>query len=165
MNRRLLGVLFGAGGILMGLPPLAEEPVQASVEQLSWLSGCWELRDGVRRVEEQWMQPRGGMMLGMSRTVRDGATVEYEFLQIRKEGGRLVLTARPSGQAETSFSSVEAAGTKVVFENPAHDFPQRILYERRPDGSLHARIEGMRNNELRGVDFPMQRTGCPGSAM
>ena len=39
------------------------------------------------------------------------------------------------------FPAVEASGTRVVFENAAHDFPQRVIYER--DGDvLKARIEG-----------------------
>ncbi len=41
----------------------------------------------------------------------------------------------------------------MVFENPQHDFPQRILYRKNPDGTLHARAEGERNGKLSGQDF------------
>ena len=38
------------------------------VEDLKWLAGCLELRNGERVTEQQWMTPRGGVMIGMSRT-------------------------------------------------------------------------------------------------
>jgi hypothetical protein len=46
---------------------------------------------------------------------------------------------------------------EVVFENLTHDFPQRVIYRRSADGSVAARIEGTRNGQLRGIDFPYQR--------
>ena len=50
----------------------------------------------------------------------------------------------------------------MIFSNPAHDFPQWIIYRLRGSDSLVARIEGTRNGQLRGIDFPMRRTGCTG---
>jgi len=52
----------------------------------------------------------------------------------------------------------------LIFENAAHDFPQRIIYRLNDDGSLLARIEGKRGGELKGVDFPMRRAPCPAPA-
>jgi hypothetical protein len=127
---------------------------------MGWLAGCWERTTGDRRVEEQWMRPGGGTMLGMSRTVAGNTTREFEYMQIREHEGRLVFTARPSGQPEASFGSILLTPSKVVFENPAHDFPQRIIYMRADDGSLLARIEGTEAGKARGVDFPMRRSPC-----
>ena len=128
----------------------------ATVDQLAWLSGCWTLArpDGV--TEEQWMKPAGGTMLGMSRTVKGGKTVEYEFLQLRDVNGKLTYVAKPSGQAETPFPVKTIADAEVVFENPTHDFPQRVIYRRTADG-VTARIEGTMNGKLRGMDFVYTR--------
>jgi hypothetical protein len=138
----------------------AAEPRESPIANMSWLAGCWELVAGERRIEEQWMRPRGGMMLGMNRTVTGDTTREFEYMQIREEGGRLVFTARPSGQEGASFGSILVTESKVLFENAAHDFPQRIIYMRGEDGSLIARIEGETAGKPRGVDFPMRRTKC-----
>jgi hypothetical protein len=162
MHRSLIPLLFILATLAGPLPRAAAERGEASVARLSWLAGCWEGEQGGRRYEEQWMAPRGGSMIGMSRTVRGDRTSEFEFMHIREEEGRLVFTARPSGQEEASFRSVEIAATKVVFENPAHDFPQRIIYLLEGDGSLTARIEGEQDGRSRGLDFPMRRTECPG---
>ena len=109
------------------------------IARLSWLSGCWQQSKGDRIIEEQWMAPRGGTMLGMGRTVKGDKTGDYEVMRIEEGDGHLVFTAHPSGQEEASFTSVELTNTKVVFENPSHDFPQRVVYRRLPDGSMAAR--------------------------
>ncbi len=140
----------------------AAGPADALIARISWLGGCWESVDPARGIEEQWMRPRGGVMLGMSRTVRDGRTREFEQMRIEEQEGRLVFTSRPSGQAEASFGSVEVTATSVVFENPDHDFPQRIIYRMGKSGILQARIEGTQAGKVRGGDFPMRRTACSG---
>ena len=48
----------------------------------------------------------------------------------------------------------------VVFENPQHDFPQRIIYRLEKDGSLLARIEGVNQGREKGINFPMKRAKC-----
>jgi hypothetical protein len=48
----------------------------------------------------------------------------------------------------------------ITFSNPAHDFPQRIIYRRAGADSLHARIEGTRNGQPRGVDYAYVRVAC-----
>ncbi|MGH9962382.1 MAG: DUF6265 family protein, partial [Pyrinomonadaceae bacterium] len=69
-------------------------------------------------------------------------------------------TAQPSGQKEASFRLRQATDDSVVFENPAHDFPQRIIYRKHASGGLFGRIEGKRNGQERSIDFPMRRAKC-----
>jgi hypothetical protein len=51
---------------------------------------------------------------------------------------------------------VKFSATELVFENPSHDFPQRVIYRKVPDGLL-ARIEGVINGKPRGEDYPFKR--------
>lgn len=133
------------------------------VEQLAWLAGCWEVADEATRSVEHWTTPDGGTMLGVSRTVRGERTVSYEFLRIwRDEQGDVYYTARPSGQAEASFKLVRLGAREAVFENPGHDFPQRITYRVRDDGSLFARVENIAPDSQRVIEFPMRRASCDG---
>lgn len=148
--------------LAIGIAASPERGEPPSVHALRWLAGCWENRRADRLTEEQWMGPHGGMMLGMSRTVVDGKTVEFEHMRIEEKDGKLVFTAKPSGQAEASFVMVELQDASVVFSNPEHDFPQRVLYRRLPERSLLARIEGQQEGKARAVDFPMKRTPCGG---
>jgi hypothetical protein len=145
---------------VLGLGASARDP-GARVTQLTWLAGCWEQAAGPRLVEEQWTRPRAGLMLGSGRTVRADTLVEFEQTRIFERGGRLVYGANPSGQAPAEFESIELSDSSVTFENPAHDFPQRVMYRRRGADSLIGRVEGSRGGKVRGVDFPYARVACP----
>lgn len=151
-----------ASGSAPPVAPAAPEPAPSPLlARLSWLAGCWERMSAGGSLEEQWMAPRGGMMLGMSRMVREGRAVAYEALRIEEREGALVYVADPSGQTRTEFTSVEVTDTSAVWENPEHDFPQRIVYRKgRPD-SLFARAEAERDGAMRGVDFRLGRVACP----
>ena len=134
---------------------------RAGIDRLAWMAGCWERRTATRTVEEYWMPPRGGTMLGMGRTVVRDSMVEHESTLIRFKGGRLVYEASPSGQAPTAFAAIVATSDSVVFEAPEHDFPQRVGYLRRGTDSLAAWIEGTTNGKLRRIPFEYARSACP----
>jgi hypothetical protein len=132
----------------------------ASLDELAWLSGCWRSDDAKRQVVEQWMKPAGNMMLGMSHTVVNGKTRDYEFIRIvQEENGEIFFVAQPSGQKEARFELVTVTGNEARFENPEHDFPQRIIYRRDGD-QLVGRIEGTSNGKERAIDFRFKRVAC-----
>ena len=147
--------------LLMGLPAVASAQEPASVGDLAWLAGCWASVGAEAGSGEQWTVPAGKTLLGVSRTVRNSKTVAYEFLQIREtEAGKIEFIAKPSGQTGATFLMVQMSKGEVVFENPDHDFPQRIIYRLKADGNLEGRIEGQIKGESRTVDFPMKRVDC-----
>lgn len=142
-------------------------------ERLGWLTGCWELRrpNGLR-IEETWTSARGGMLLGTSRTTRPIADtgrdtlVEFEQMYIREAGDTAVFTALPSGQASASFRADTLQAGLVSFANPAHDFPQRVHYERVGADSVRAVVEGPRRaGGRRAIEFRYGRVACPRGAM
>ena len=132
----------------------------ASVEDLAWLKGCWRSAGEGRQTTEHWLSPAGGAILGISQTIAAGKTVEFEFMRIaQEENGDIFFIATPSGQKETRFKLVKFGAGEAVFENPAHDFPQRVIYRRDGD-SLLGRIEGLSKGKGRAVDFPLRRVPC-----
>jgi len=106
------------------------------------------------------MKPAGGHMLGISHTVAEEKTREFEFMRIMQDAnGDIFFVAKPSGQKEARFKLREMKGREAIFENPDHDFPQRIIYRRDGD-SLLGRIEGVSKGQARAVDFPLKRVRC-----
>ncbi len=147
--------------VLMGfcVPALAENP--ASVKTLAWLAGCWANVGGEDGSGEQWTKPAGKTLFGINRTVRNAETVAFEFMQIRETGtGKMEFIAKPSGQTGATFLMVQLTDREVVFENPEHDFPQRIIYRLDDDGNLKGRIEGKVDGEIKSADFPMRPVDC-----
>lgn len=155
-TRALAPSLLLALGLAV-LPTRVE--AQTTIDRVSWLQGCWRLTSNGRTVDEQWSSPGGGAMLATSRTVRDGKLVEYEFVVLREKDGGLVYEAHPSGQVSGAFPMKTIEASSVVFENPAHDFPQRIGYRRAGD-RLDAWIEGTINGKARRVEFPYVSVAC-----
>lgn len=150
-----------AAALGLAFPPPAQAQAAPTVAQVGWIAGCWELAAGARRIEEQWLGPRAGLMLGVSRTVVGDSLREYEQVALFERGGRLVYAATPARQAPAEFQSIAVSDSAVTFENLAHDFPQRVIYRRRGADSLVARVEGMRGGQLRGSDYPYRRVRCP----
>jgi hypothetical protein len=100
-------------------------------------------------------------MLGVGRTVRSGRMVDHEFMQIRVgPEGKLVFIAMPAGKPEATFVATATELEDVSFENPSHDFPQKISYRKTGEVTMVARIEGTRNGVARSVTFPMRRISC-----
>ena len=130
------------------------------IQRAAWLAGCWEAQSAQRTIEEHWMAPRGRTMLGMGRTVRGDSSVESEMITLREHGDRLAYEAHPSGQSVATFLSTAVTDTSIVFENPKHDFPQRVGYERRGADSLLAWIDGTMAGRNRRVDFRYSRANC-----
>jgi hypothetical protein len=132
-----------------------------SVSDLDWLAGCWAGDGSEAGSGENWMTPAGGMMLGVGRTVRAGKAVAFEFMRIvESEDGSLRFFAAPAGRDATPFELVELGDRQVVFENPEHDFPQRIIYRLISNTRLLGRIEGTTNGDITAADFPMTRAEC-----
>jgi hypothetical protein len=97
------------------IAPITSSAQDAELSKLAWLAGCWAAERGDAGSGEQWTPLAGGTMLGVGRTVRDGKTVEYEFLQIRRnEDGKVVYIALPSGQAEASFTLTGAENRRRI---------------------------------------------------
>lgn len=138
---------------------------EGKLARVAWLAGCWQADGGEPGSGEQWMAPAGGAMLGMSRTVRRGRMVTHEFMQIREAaaGGGIEFHAQPAGQVPATFAAKKVDEGEVVFENAAHDFPQRVVYAADGPGKLMARIEGAQQGRERVVRFPMTRVPCEGA--
>lgn len=146
---------------LLSLAVIPGAALPATITDLAWLSGCWASADQEAGSGEQWMSPAGGTMLGINRTVSDGKTVAFEFMRIvETDDGGLVFIASPSGQSTTGFALISLDDHEVIFENPNHNYPQRIIYRLVSDEELLGRIEGTINEAERAIDFPMKKTAC-----
>ena len=111
------------------------------VAGLAWMAGSWtQEKDGVV-TRETWLTPLGGAMAGAAQTNAPGKPPSIEHARITAEAAGATYTALVPGQPPTPFVLVPGKAGEAVFENKAHDFPQRVIY-RRCDADLCARIEG-----------------------
>jgi len=148
--------------VLALAPPAFAADAPARVDDFAFAAGCWQAADGTTTMEEQWSRPAGGVMLGAARVVADGRTVFTEFVEVREKPEGLVMTvALGIGKPSTSFTRIPAGAGEVVFENKAHDFPQRVRYRNDGKDALFARVEGTQKGQAKGENFPYKRVACP----
>ena len=129
--------------ILLGAPTLARaESAGDAVGRLVWLSGDWVSEVDGRWTEEQWSEPRGGLMLGLGRSGKGDRATSFEFMRIAVGAdGKVVFWGSPGGSSAVPFQLVEESADRATFANPGHDFPKRISYRRDGD-RLIATVNG-----------------------
>ena len=135
----------------------AASMLAGDIDKVGFLAGCWEGSGTV----EMWTKPAGGSMLGLSRTVRNGKLAASEFMTISESAEGLVFEARPGlAASSTKFALKDITAISITFENPSHDFPQRVIYRLVKPGELLGRIEGAKGGKTMAVDFPYKRASC-----
>ncbi len=124
--------------LTLGLALLAA----AGPADLAFMKGAWEGGAGSMKFEERWTEEAGGLMLGVSRTIKGDRAVGFEFLRIEFRPDGVFYVAQPGGRPKTEFKLTASDEKSATFENPAHDHPKKIRYSRGEDGSLKAELDG-----------------------
>ena len=131
MNRTR-GLFIGAAlAAMVATSSLSQTPVRSYVlDEFDWLIGTWQGQtDGGASFFETWCPVNDSTWAGHGFRVVDGDTVFGEALRLECRGGRIVYIADVAhNAAEVGFDLVSATDTSAVFENPSHDFPQRLAY-------------------------------------
>lgn len=144
---------------LIGFAFLVVTSVASTEEPLAlpdWMSGYWLSCENGAQIAENWFGASTGTLLGTNLTL--GEQASFEFLRVTANGrGGISYYSMPNGAPATEFTMTSNDGHRAVFENPTHDFPQRVIYWR--DGNrLHARIEGEVNGRLESQKWAFRRS-------
>ena len=103
-------------------------------------------------------------MLGMSRTVKGDAMVAFEYLRIVERAEGVFYVAHPNARTPgTDFRLTSLTTTRVVFENPQHDFPKRIIYEKKGEQGLSAVVDAGDGTHAETYDYRTDTLNSPGS--
>lgn len=162
MKRILILILTS----LVAAPAAAQEaalPPPFALDELSFMAGCWEgpfVRDSLEgTMEEHYTTPSENFILGTTRYIINGVTVEYELAVIRRDAtGRVALVPYPGGAIGTPFLLTTVADQTAIFENPGNEFPKRVIYRLTQDGRLHARIDTGAGTD--GLEWWLSRAEC-----
>ena len=101
-NGPKLGIDFAGGTVIQ-----VKFDSPAAIADIKWMTGAWVGTRGKSSFEERWSPPRGGAMLGVSRTVSRGKMSAFEYLRIVERDGGLIYVAQPGGALPTEFVLTE----------------------------------------------------------
>lgn len=129
MKYRLIFLLiFPASGVFAQFP--------------SFLNGTWKRTD--KNSYEQWSATENGQLKGVSFRMKDGLPEITEYTELIKEGNAvfLVATVPSQNQGKSIRFRLKPEGSRYIFENPKHDFPQKIVYEYLHEDSVKISLSG-----------------------
>jgi len=127
----------------------------------SFVLGSWEMQTPKGKIVEQWSQGADKILKGKSyRFNAKGDSVLTETLQIRtieKDVFYCSTVANQNEGEEVCFKLISTKDQIYIFENVAHDFPQRIVYQNQGKNEMLAWIEGELNGKSRKSEFRYKR--------
>ncbi len=130
------------------------------LDSAQWLLGNWFHRSKDGAATEIWKKLNDSTLSAESFVIAGEDTVFYESvkLQARNRNIHYVVSVKEqNNEAPVSFKLVSADGSKLIFENPAHDFPSKITYTKIGSDSLYAEISGVTKGQERKEGFPFKK--------
>jgi len=104
-----------------------------------WMLGGWVSCTPERVAEEHWLDAGALGLAGVAVTRPRSGTASFEFARVTPHQGGWAFLASPGGAPPVAFPMTAGVAESATFENPANDFPKRIVY-RRSGETLHATI-------------------------
>ena len=130
------------------------------LENASWLLGAWENSgDGVT-ASESWTKADDSTLVGKAVFLVGPDTVQSEEIRLEERLGQLFYIPTVQDQNDgqpVRFSLTSATENELIFENPGHDFPQKISYTLVNPDSIVAVVSGIQESQERSELFPMKR--------
>jgi len=126
-----------------------------------WLLGNWEnkLEDG--DLLENWKKVNDSLYDGESYFIKGKDTLHFEKIQMKQEGETLYYIATVKGQNNDkpiTFVRNDTIEKQLVFENPEHDFPQKIAYSQITKDSIVIQISGIQQGKASSERFSMKKS-------
>jgi uncharacterized protein DUF6265 len=129
-----------------------------SISDLTWLEGKWVGTSQGLKFFEEWQPLKGNLLAGAGWALSDQDTVFFEKVRIEQRGEDLFYIASVDGNdGDVDFKFTGYKNDSMVFENPKHDFPQRVVYFRNPDGKLYACVDGKDKGTFTRIEFSYQK--------
>lgn len=133
----------------------------ANLKKAEWLIGEWGNASPEGELTERWKKENDSVFKGESYFVTGRKdTVFAETVVLEENKGKLgytVTVPNQNNQKAVRFEMTSITESQIVFENPKHDFPTKIIYNRVGNDSLKAEISGTKNGKPASEKFAMKR--------
>ncbi|WP_298122094.1 DUF6265 family protein [Flavobacterium sp.] len=131
------------------------------LEKANWMIGEWEKTDSLGTLKEIWERLDDSTFIGLSYYIQNKKdTVHNEQVELMQNGEHLIYTTTIKGENNDSpipFQMTKDEDSLLVFENPKHNFPQKIEYKLAKNNILTAKITGKLNGKSSTESYLMKR--------
>ena len=131
------------------------------LEKANWLLGEWEKTDSLGTLKEIWTEYDDSTYVGESYyIINKKDTLHNEKIELMQTGEHLIYSATIKGENNDEpipYQMTTDEDSLVVFENPKHNFPQKIEYKLAKNNVLTAKISGKLKGKATSQSYPLKR--------
>jgi len=131
------------------------------LKKANWFIGSWENISKEATFKEIWKTKNDSSFVGESFVIVEKDTVFYEKIDLFESNDSLsykVSVKDQNKEKPVSFYLTKSDDKELTFENPKHDFPNKIVYTKITNDSLVAVIYGKKDGKVMKETFPMKKT-------
>lgn len=128
------------------------------LEKANYLLGNWEFKNENGTLQEIWTSKNDSTFAGQSYFINKKDTIHNETIDLVENNGILQYVATIKGENQnlpTTFNFTETKENELVFENPKHDYPSKILYRLKDSSKLEITISGKQLGKTSSENFKM----------
>lgn len=138
-----------------------EAKTYTELEKANWFLGNWGNTSPEGELTESWKKENDSVYTSATYFVVGGKdTVFAETARLEETNGKLAYIVTVPSQNESKpvrFDMTSATESQIVFENPQHDYPTKIVYTKTANDSLVAEISGMQKGKPASEKFAMKK--------
>ena len=130
------------------------------LDKMQWLVGSWEQKLPEGTLIENWEKENDSTFIGGSYFVKGKDTIHSENVVLTQKNEDLFYIPTVIGQNNdepVTFKLTSDIENTFVFENPTHDYPQKITYKKVNDTNLLASISGKQQGKESKESYPMKK--------
>jgi hypothetical protein len=139
----------------------SETNEKEKIKKTNWLLGKWENKVDEGVLSENWKRLNDSTFQAESFFIKEKDTLHFESITLQQKGEELFYNATVKGQNNdkpVTFNMTSETDKKLVFENPKHDYPQKITYTLINKDSLVAEISGIQLGKPSSEKFGMKKS-------
>lgn len=127
-----------------------------TIKQFSFMLGTWDKKTEKGKLSETWVGKKDSLLGKSYMHNLKGDSSLMETVVIKKINGNFyfcVTGAQDDKSKMVKFKLVSNKENRMIFENKAHDFPQRIVYENKGKNNLFAWIWGIVDDKENKIEY------------
>ncbi|WP_448547769.1 DUF6265 family protein [Thalassotalea fusca] len=141
MYKKSVSIVFS----LLALQTDASAESCQQLEQVAWLLGNWQATSEKYITKETWRKVSANTFEGRGETLatQSKKIVGMESLRLVEMSDEVFFLAKvKSNSLPVAFKLIRCGNDIAEFSNPAHDFPQKLVYERHGENALNVLVAG-----------------------
>lgn len=137
-----------------------DEKAPLEIDKAKWLVGDWQNKSKEGLLSENWERVNDSVFHAVCYFVHDKDTLHNEKISLLQSDNAIIYSPTVKGEngnKPVPFKMTSVNANELVFENPKHDYPQKIVYTKITADSLVTKISGMVQGKPYSETYPMKK--------